>query len=85
MQVCTSLQTDKPCQHPTAQFFTGRMSFLPPNTPNQQCQSTEGKQKTDRQTKSHNGQKEQGGQRYIKTMRCGRGPQAKHNFFWMNA
>jgi len=25
------------CQHPTAQFFTGRMPFLPPN---QQCQST---------------------------------------------
>ena len=33
MQVCTSLQ------HPTAQFFTGRVPFLPPN---QQCQSTEG-------------------------------------------
>ena len=31
MQVCTLLQT--------AQFFTGRMPFLPPN---QQCQSTEG-------------------------------------------
>jgi len=29
----------KPCQHPTAQFFTGRMPFLPPN---QQRQSTEG-------------------------------------------
>jgi len=29
----------QPCQHPTAQFFTGRMPFLPPN---QQCQSTEG-------------------------------------------
>ena len=29
----------KPCQNPTAQFFTGRMPFLPPN---QQCQSTEG-------------------------------------------
>jgi len=26
-------------QHPTTQFFTGRMPFLPPN---QQCQSTEG-------------------------------------------
>jgi len=25
-----------PCQHPTAQFFTGRMPFLPPN---QQCQT----------------------------------------------
>jgi len=30
----------QPCQHPTAQFFTGRMPFLPHN---QQCQSTEGK------------------------------------------
>jgi len=39
MQVCTSLQTDKR-QHPTTQFFTGRMPFLPPN---QQRQSTEGK------------------------------------------
>jgi len=29
----------QPCQHPTAQFFTGRMPFLPPN---QQRQSTEG-------------------------------------------
>ena len=27
------------CQHPSAQFFTGRMPFL---LPNQQCQSTEG-------------------------------------------
>jgi len=40
MQVCTSLQTDKPRQHPTTQFSTGRMPFLPPN---QQRQSTEGK------------------------------------------
>jgi len=30
---------EKPCQHPTTQFFTGRMPFLPPN---QQRQSTEG-------------------------------------------
>jgi len=29
----------QPCQHPTAQFFTDQMPFLPPN---QQCQSTEG-------------------------------------------
>ena len=29
----------QPCQHPTTQFFTGRMPFL---SPNQQCQSTEG-------------------------------------------
>ena len=35
----TSLQTDIQRQHPTTQFFTGRMPFLPPN---QQCQSTEG-------------------------------------------
>jgi len=40
MQVCTSFQTDKPRQHPTTQFSTGRMPFLPPN---QQLQSTEGK------------------------------------------
>ena len=33
----------QPHQHPTAQFFTGRMPFLPPN---QQRQSTEGKDKT---------------------------------------
>ena len=38
MQVCTSLQTDS--QHPTTQFFTGRVPFL---SPNQQRQSTEGK------------------------------------------
>ena len=31
----------KPRQHLTTQFFTGRMPFLPPN---QQRQSTEGKQ-----------------------------------------
>jgi len=29
----------QPCQHPTTQFFTGRMPFL---TPNEQCQTTEG-------------------------------------------
>jgi len=29
MQVCTLLQ---PHQHPTTQFFTGRMPFLPPNS-----------------------------------------------------
>ena len=29
----------QPCQHPTTQFFTGRMPFL---SPNQQHQSTEG-------------------------------------------
>jgi len=29
----------RPRQHPTTQFFTGRMPFLPPN---QQRQSTEG-------------------------------------------
>jgi len=32
----------QPRQHPTMQFFTGRMPFLPPN---QQRQSTEGKVK----------------------------------------
>jgi len=31
----------QPRQHPTTQFFTGWMPFLPPN---QQCQSTEGTQ-----------------------------------------
>ena len=39
MQVCTSLQTDDHTKHPTTQFFTGWMPFLPPN---QQRQSTEG-------------------------------------------
>jgi len=29
----------QPCQHPTTQFFTGHMPFLPPN---QQRPSTEG-------------------------------------------
>jgi len=33
----------QPHQHPTTQFFTGRMPFLPPN---QQRQSTEGVNKT---------------------------------------
>jgi len=37
MQVCTPCR--QPRQHPTTQFFTGRMPFL---TPNQQRQSTEG-------------------------------------------
>ena len=38
--ICKSAPCSKqtPCQHPTTQFFTGRMSFLPPN---QQCQSTD--------------------------------------------
>jgi len=39
MQDCTSLQTDNHASHPTIQFFTGRMSFLPPN---QQRQCAEG-------------------------------------------
>jgi len=30
----------QPCQHPTTQFLTGRMPFLPPN---EQRQSTDGK------------------------------------------
>jgi len=38
MQVCTLLQTDN--HYPTAQIYTGRMTFL---LPNQQLQSTEGK------------------------------------------
>jgi len=39
MQVCTSLHTDNHASIPPV-FFTGRMPFLPPN---QQRQSTEGK------------------------------------------
>jgi len=39
MQVCISLQTDNHASTPPLKFFTGRMSFLPPN---QQRQSTEG-------------------------------------------
>ena len=42
MQVCTSLQTDNHASTPTFNFFTARMSFLPPN---QQHQSTEGSQR----------------------------------------
>jgi len=41
MQVCTSLQTDNPASTPPLSFFTGRMPFL---LPNQQRQSTEGKE-----------------------------------------
>jgi len=41
MQVCTSLQTDNHASTPPLCFFTGRMPFLPPN---QQRQSTEGKE-----------------------------------------
>ena len=39
--ICKSAPCSRqiPCQHPTTQFFTGRMPFLPPN---QQRQSTEG-------------------------------------------
>ena len=37
------LNPRQPCQHPTTQFFTGRMPFL---TPNQQRQSTEGKRQS---------------------------------------
>ena len=40
MQVCTSLQTDNHANTSLLSFFTGRMPFLPPN---QQRQSTEGK------------------------------------------
>ena len=42
--VCQSApRSRQPRQHPTAQFFTGWMPFLPPN---QQRQSTEGTKKT---------------------------------------
>jgi len=40
MQVCTSFQTDNHANIPPLSFFTARMPFL---SPNQQCQSTEGK------------------------------------------
>jgi len=40
MQGCISLQTDNHASTPQLKFFTGRMSFMPPN---QQCQSTDGK------------------------------------------
>jgi len=43
MQVCTSLQTDNHASTPPLKFFMGRMPFLPPN---QQRQSTEGKNQT---------------------------------------
>jgi len=41
MQVCTLLQTENHTSTPPLLFFTGRMPFLPPN---QQRQSTEGKE-----------------------------------------
>jgi len=50
MQVCTSLRTDNHASTSPLSFFTGRMPFLPPN---QQRQSTEGKnnnKKTARRT-----------------------------------
>jgi len=39
MQVCILFQADNHASTPPLSFFTGRMSFLPPN---QQRQSTEG-------------------------------------------
>jgi len=42
MQVCISLQTDKHTSTPPLKLFTGRMPLL---LPNQQRQSTEGKDK----------------------------------------
>ena len=39
--ICTSLQTDDHASTSPLSFFTGRMTFLPPN---QQCQCTDGKQ-----------------------------------------
>jgi len=47
--ICTSLQTDDHASISSLTFFTGRMLFL---TPNQQCQSTEGKQKETQHTKT---------------------------------
>ena len=41
MQVCTLLQTDNHASTPQLSFFTGWMPFLPPN---QQRQSTKGRQ-----------------------------------------
>jgi len=42
--ICKSApHSRQPCQHPTTQFFTGRMPLLPPN---QQRQSTEGNDPT---------------------------------------
>ena len=41
MQICTLLQTNNHASNPPLSFFTGWMPFLPPN---QQRQSTEGKQ-----------------------------------------
>jgi len=38
--ICTTLQTDNHASTPSLNFFMGWMLFL---TPNQQCQSTEGK------------------------------------------
>jgi len=49
MQVCTSLQTDNHANTPPLSFFTGRMPFLPPN---QQRQSTEGKNRKIEKRKS---------------------------------
>jgi len=47
MQICTSLQTDNHASTLPLSFFTGRMPFLPPN---QQRQSTEGKELVMRST-----------------------------------
>ena len=41
--ICSILQTDNHASTPSLNFFMGRMLFL---TPNQQCQSTEGKKET---------------------------------------
>jgi len=50
MQVCSSLQTDNHASTSPLSFFTGRMTFLPPN---QQHQSTEGAaETTDMETKT---------------------------------
>jgi len=47
MQVCTLIQTDNHASTPPLSFFTGRMPFLPPN---QQHQSTEGRNKNNKNT-----------------------------------
>jgi len=49
VQVCTLLQTDNRASAPPLSFFTDRLPFLPPN---QQRQSTEGKQSTEGNTET---------------------------------
>jgi len=44
MQVCNSLQTDNYASNPLLRFFTGRMSFLPPNQEHQSNEGTGGRE-----------------------------------------